>query len=370
MHAFETYLRSVLHFASWQQRGSHVCATVLLLLLPALAQQAPVPLADTQSAAQLHGTGPGLSSHHAETVPDRDELPSDTKLISIRHYCGGDASPASARGTCEISVSKKEFETLAQALDPTMSAAARQSLAAEYARVLIMAAEASRRGVDRTAELQTLLEFSRLQLLATRLVQEIISNPPPVAPEEIDTFLRDHSRDYQRIAASRIFVPNLPSHDGMPARERAEALRARALAGADFATLQQEARAASPAGSESNLQVGPTLCLSLPEEHREICDFSPGEISRVFADKLGYSIYRLEARRTQPTDESRSEIRARLERERVQSEIAKFRTPLSLKLDERYFGKLPDSHLATQHGMHFPAVEGNAPSESGHSHQH
>src|SRR5262245_60827420 len=95
-------------------------------------------------------------------------LAADTNVISIQYHCAGQS-----RATCSITVTKKQFDALVQALQPNMDQASRQSLATEYSRLLIMAAEARRRHIDLSPELQTLLAFSKLQLLADRLVRDI-----------------------------------------------------------------------------------------------------------------------------------------------------------------------------------------------------
>ena len=111
------------------------------------------------------------------------------------------------------------------------------------------------------------------------------------------------------------------------------------------------------------------LCRSLPEAHRQVCDLKPDEISNILADSTGYSIYRLESSRRRELNDVRDEIRSTLERQRVQDAIQKVRTPVSLDLDEQYFGKLPKPDLASHHGMHFPNAGAPAAAQA-HTHQH
>ena len=136
------------------------------------------------------------------------------------------------------------------------------------------------------------------------------------------------------------------------------------MSGEDFALLQREIKEASP-----NIRLGPMPCRSLPEAHRHVCDLKPNEISNILADNTGYSIYRLESSRRRELNDVRDEIRSTLERQRVQDAIQKVRTPVSLDLDEQYFGKLPKPDLASHHGMHFPNA-GATGSPQAHSHQH
>ena len=110
-------------------------------------------------------------------------------------------------------------------------------------------------------------------------------------------------------------------------------------------------------------------CRSLPDAHRQVCDLDTGEVSTILADNSGYSIYRLESVSRRQLDDVREEIRATLARQRVQEAIQKVRTPVSLELDEVYFGKLPKPDLASHHGMHFPNAKTTTPSQN-HTHHH
>lgn len=315
-----------------------------------------------------------LPTKHAseESTGSRIEMNGETNVLKIRYRCPNRNSGNGELGTCAITVSKEEFGALVQALDPNMSADGRQSLAAEYSRLLIMAAEARRRGFDQLPEIQTLLKFSALQVFATKLVREISAQPPLISPSEVEQYFREHKRDYQEVLLSRILVSSKvkdTSHSGIPAAERAEAVRTRAIDGEDFAVLQREITGA-PETAGSNVRMGPIPCQSLPEAHRQVCDLQSGEVSMVLADTLGYVIYRLESRRSWGLEEVRDQIRAILERQRVQEEIQSVRTPISLELDERYFGKLPKSNVAIEHGMHFPAAKTTVPSQATPPHHH
>jgi hypothetical protein len=339
------FFRCISELCGGLSRYLRICAALVLGPAALLAQQAP--------------------AHHSHPVATAAVLSDGKPIISIRYNCT--AEPSGEAGTCTKAVSKQDFDALVRALDPNMSADGRQALAAEYARLLIMAAEARRRGLDQLPEIRTLLDFSALQLLGTRLVRDINGSVLPVSSDEVERYFRDHERDYQEVVLSRIFVPahvNGESKDVTQAAARAKQVRTRAISGEDFTALQREITEVSP-----NIRLGPMPCRSILEAHRPVCDLKPNEISNTFADSSGYSIYRLEARSPRELDDVRDEIRVTLERQRVQEEIQKVRTPVSLELDEQYFGKLPKPGLASHHGMHFPNASTTVPAQT-HAHQH
>jgi hypothetical protein len=347
-----------------RRRFLWICAASLLPVIAALAQEPPRARAPALThAGQAH-----------ESVAKKSlDVPEKADVISIQSHCRTDSSSNNEPNGCAVSVKRQEFDALIQALDPKMDAASRQSLAAEYARLLIMASEARRRGIDRSSVSETLLKYTALQVLAAQLVRDITANARPVSDEEVNAYFQNHARDYQEVVVSRIVVPAPPQrskHRSLEPAALARAMRTRAIQGEDFTALQREISGIPSGGPEPNVRIGPLPCLALPETDRPTCDLKEGEISPVFTDKLGYFIYRLESTHNRRPDEVGDEIRAMLERQRVQREIETVRTPASLELDERYFGKLPSPDLAAAHGMHFPPAKNSTPAGEAHAHPH
>ena len=144
-------------------------------------------------------------AHHSHPAESTAALTDEQAVISIRYNCIAE-SPGQA-STCTKNVTKQDFDALVRAIDPNMSADGRQALAAEYARLVIMATEARRRGLDQLPEMRTLLDFSALQLLGSRLVRDINGSVLAVSSDEIEKYFHDHERDYREVVLSRIFVP-------------------------------------------------------------------------------------------------------------------------------------------------------------------
>jgi hypothetical protein len=292
----------------------------------------------------------------------------DPHVMRVRYQC-----PAGSTDPCQMDIGKNEFEALVRAIDPKMSSTDRQILAAEYARVLIMAAHARAQTIDRSPEFETLLKFSTLQLLSSQLVKHMNAAAPPVTAAAEEAYYREHARDYQDVALARIFIPPQPDHGGRGAAAtaaRAEDFRNRALSGEDFASLQREAAGGSPDAVAPAQPWAPVLCSNLPEAIRQVCDLRPGEISPPLPEGPGFSIYRLELKHSREFAAVRQDIHTTIERLRLQTELEKVRTPLALDLDESYFGKLPNSDVAHKHGMHFPATSVPASGHDGHEGHH
>jgi hypothetical protein len=308
--------------------------------------------------------GAACVSGYAQPAADAE----DAHVIRVRYHC-----PAESAGPCQIDVGKDEFETLVRAIDPKMSPVNRQILAAEYARLLIMAAHARAQAIDRSPEFETLLKFSTIQLLSTLLVKQMNAAAPPVTAGAEEAYYREHARDYQEVMLARIFIPPQPDHGGKgtaTTAARAEDFRNRALGGQDFASLQRESAGGAPDATPPAAPWAPVLCANLPEAIRQVCDLRPGEISAVLPEGPGFSIYRLESKHARELAEVRQDIHTTIERLRLQADLEKVRTPMALDLDESYFGKLPDPDVAHKHGMHFPATSAPASGHEGHEGHH
>lgn len=315
--------------------------------------------------AEKGGKSPDSNATAPAVEAGAKNLPEDAPVITVEYACAA-KSPS---GSCTVTVSKKEFDALVAALDPRMPLANRQALATEYSRLLIMAAEAQRRNIDQSPQFETLLRFTTLQLLSTRLVREIDSNPPMVSPSQVENYFREHADDYREVLLSRIFVPSASTGEHAVSSDlaRVEAIHARAVKGENFAGLQREA--GTPGADDKVVSVGPLRCGSLPEDHRQVCKLKTGEISLPVRDKFGYTIYKLQSGRSLRLDEVRGEITAMLQRQQVEGEIRKVRSPLALQLEPRYFGPLPNLDVAHKHGMHTPPSATPAGAASEHRHE-
>jgi PPIC-type PPIASE domain len=334
------------------------CIFVFLALasVPLLAQ-------DARSQSQPSSTADGGAAVSAG-VPD------ESAVISVAYQCAGVAGKANE--PCIATITKKEFDALVQALDPKMTASGKQSLAAEYARVLIMAAQAQQRGLDQLPESQSLVKFASLQQLAAQLVRHLSAAPRRVSDNEVEEYFREHISDYQQVRLSRIFVPTGPASPGgaESAKHSADAVYARAIRGEDFVELQRQVNGNAAPAAAGDVHLGPMSCGALPQAHQQVCGVAVGSVAAPVADTSGYFIYRLDSSHTPRLEEVRETIRATLQRQDWESEINRARTPVWLQLDEGYFGKLPSPDLATKHGMHFPAVKKTVPGKDAGSHHH
>jgi len=178
-----------------------VLASLALIFSAAqVAAQTQPASASSTSSAEKHLTADQGSDHHHYHVRAG-------KVMSIAYHCSGTPELGLGSGVCSVEVSQQEFDSLVRAMDPNMTQDGKLSLAAEYARLLIMARAAQRRGLEQSAQVRSLEQFAILQVLATQLVKSITATTPQVSAADVDTYFRNHPLEYREVTLDRIVIP-------------------------------------------------------------------------------------------------------------------------------------------------------------------
>src|SRR3954462_3480838 len=145
----------------------------LLLASMAFAQNAP-----SKPAAS---TKPSGAPAQKAPMPDDDDdegqaaksgaaaaaaVPADAPVITIKGVCSDKSSDAA---NCQTVMTRAQFEKLADAIQPNMPPQVKRQLANAYPRLLVMAQEAEKRGLDKQPRFEETLKFARLQILSQEL---------------------------------------------------------------------------------------------------------------------------------------------------------------------------------------------------------
>ena len=122
-------------------------------------------------------------------------------------------------------------------------------------------------------------------------------------------------------------------------KKEAENLRARAVAGEDFANCRRMHIKLLESGvlpPNTTMEVGAHRCR---RTMLLLWQPKPGQISRGPEIPNGYFIYRLKAREVLPPGQVREEIKATLRSQRMQTEMRAIQDSAVPALDESYFGR-------------------------------
>ncbi|HXZ81908.1 MAG TPA: peptidyl-prolyl cis-trans isomerase [Terriglobales bacterium] len=334
---------------------------LLLLLTSTLAvcQQGakPAPKASgSQTTPPAASSSPnfGPAGSNKDSAAPAFEVPPNAAVITVTGICDL-KSAGTASSDCKTTVTRAEFERLADALKPNLPPAAKQKLGEDYTRALVFSAEAKKRGLDQGTRLEEVMRFIRMQVVAQELLKELQEQAKPT-PEQVAQYYKDHESQYQEVTLKRIFLPKNRSDakpddkpDEAAFSANAEKIRARAAAGEDFDKLQKEVFEAAGFKTPPPTTIPAWRRQSVPASQAAVFDLKPGEVSQVLPETIGAYIYRLESKRTLPLDQVKPEIEANLSQEKFTAEMQSLTSGVKTELNEAYF------HIPQQH----PPAEGS-----------
>jgi hypothetical protein len=321
----------------------------------------------------------------AAPVDTSASVPDNAPVLTIEGVCPPQPKPAAAKSAaakpdstkasaspadCKTVITKAQFEQLANNLAPNITPQMKKQLASVLPRLMAMANDAKKQGLDKTPEYKERVKFRTMQVLAEELQQNIQEKATKVPDADIEKYYKDHPENFEQYNLDRLFVPRtrqaaeLKSEPGKneklteedqkakEAAEKAEAeqseqamtkladdLRARAAAGEDFLKLQKEAFEAAGMKIESpTVNLPSTRRTSVAPSHAAVFDLKPGEVSPVISDAGGHYVYKLNSKTEEPLDQAKTEIHGRLQNERMRESMDKLNSSFKVETNEAYFG--------------------------------
>ena len=387
--------------------------SLAVLLLGSLAVGQATPNASSKA-----GTAPAQAAEQSKTVkPDSGaSVPATAAVITINGVCDSPTSGAKTKAaakptTCKTVITRAQFEELSNALQPNMNPAMKRRLADVYPKMLVMAHEAKRRGLESDPKYKQVLQFARLQILSQELSKTLKEEADKVPDSDIQKYYAENTAAFQQADLKRIFVPKIKQNESSdeeaedsekPAAQSASAtaqkpaepqksgeqkkvdqeaqkkadeeamkkladsLRTRAVAGEDFEKLQKEAfDAAGVKGTPPSTSIGKLTPNEVPVNHRAVLDLKPGAVSDIITEPNGYYIYKVVAKATKPLEQAKDQIRATLAQQRMQDAVQKIQDEAKTELNETYFAAAPAAPgmqgpggMTGHGGMHAPSPGG------------
>jgi len=330
---------------------------------PAAGNTAPAPAA--APAPEVAPTAPVLTIKGAcpATAPKAKTAAPGTKSPAAAKQ------PAKSSANCETVITRAEFEKIASGIAPNVTPQLKRQLASVYPRLLVMSQEAEKHGLQNSPQYKQAMKFARMQILTNELQRSIQEEAEKISQQDIADQYKNNPEAYQQYSLERLYVPHTKDaaeeaeanakkdSEKEPEKETeqqekakqeqgeqemsqlAESLRARGAAGEDFAKLQKEAFTAAarkvepPAVSMSNVRRA-----KLPPSHAAVFDLKPGEVSVVFSDAGGYSVYKMVSKQPVPLDQVTEEIRGALRTQRLREAMDKVQNSFKTETNEAYFG--------------------------------
>jgi parvulin-like peptidyl-prolyl isomerase len=303
-------------------------------------------------------------------------------------------APKAPAADCKTVITKAEFEKLANGVSPNVTPQLKKQLAGVLPRLIAMSNEAKKKGLDKTPQFEETVKFATMQILTNALQRNTQEEAGKISPEEIEKYYQEHADTYEQLNVDRLFVPRTkqgeaeaqeegekgekPGEEAQKAKQAeektkaeegeqamsklAESLRARAVAGEDFVKLQKEAFDAA------GMKIGsPTVNLpsvrrtGLPPAQAAVFDLKPGEVSHVINDSGGHYIYKVNGNSQIPLDQAKTEIRSKLQNDRMREMMDSLNNSFQVETSEAYFGPGGVGTAAAPRHPHSQSAPSTAP---------
>jgi len=326
---------------------------------PAAGNAAPAPAA--APAPEVAPTAPVLTIKGVcpATAPKAKTAAPGTKSPAAAK------EPAKSSANCETVITRAEFEKMASGIAPNMTPQLKRQLASVYPRLLVMSQEAEKHGLQNSPQYKEVMKFARMQILTNELQRSIQEEAEKVSQQDIADYYKKNPEAFEQYSLERLYVPLTKQaaeeaeanekkdsekepeqpekvkqeQDEQEMSKLAESLRARASAGEDFAKLQKEAFTAAARKVEPPTVSMPKVRRTgLPSSHAAVFDLKPGEVSVVFSDAGGHSVYKLVSKEQVPLDQVKEEIRGTLRTQRMRDAMDKVQNSFKTETNEAYFG--------------------------------
>lgn len=277
------------------------------------------------------------------------DLPPTAPVITIPGFC-----PDAPKGTdaksphCKTVVTKAAFEKLIDTLNPKMPPQARQNVANDYAKILVLSDEAKKQGLEDTQHYKDLVKFIQMQVAAQEMLRHVQEETKPT-PADIDKYYKDNASKYEEISLKRVFIPrNSPTakpEDKKPTDEELKAegdkVRAQLASGADFDKVQKDIyeqkgyKTPPPPTTIPNWRRD-----AVPPQQASLFDLKAGELSPVSVEPAGVYIYKVESKKDIPLDQVRAEIESQLGAQKMRAKMDELTQSIKPELNQEYFSSL------------------------------
>jgi hypothetical protein len=301
----------------------------------------------------------------APATPSGDVSP-NAPVITLHGLCPDKPAGTDTKAPdCQTIITRADFDHIVQTLGPNMPPSARQTLAGDYARMLILSSEARKRGLQNTEHYHDMLKFLQNQLLTQELMRNLQEQAKP-SPADVEKFYQDNTGRYEQISVKRLFIPrNHPQESGdakaataspkpltdAELNQQGEKLRAQLVAGGDFEKLQKEVY--ETAGFKT--PAPPTTIPNWPHDavpasQQQLFELKPKEFSKVLVEPAGAYIFQVEEVMRTSFDQVKPQIESTLTNERLRAMMDGIITSVKPEMNPAYFGT-----MGAEAGNHPPA---------------
>ena len=364
---------------------AYVLAGASLLFGQATPGTAPASSEPAQSSPAPSTNPPPIAAPLTASVPE------STTVITIDGVCdislNGTVKPAApAHSTasrsvrantstaqsampCKTQITRAEFEKLLKAVAPNAPATVNRQIATRYVQLLTAANEGVKLGIDKDPEYEEQLAIARLTVLAQTAERKLQTEAANVSEADEKAYYEQNPSAFEEVTLTRIFIPRSPATPTNTGTAPAPP------AAADPQAIADEAHKQPAAGDDpekvektayeqmKNTTAPPSTKFGSrrrgslpPPQEAKIFALNPGDVSEVFSDSIGYTIYKLDSKKELPFDQVKDDIKRRLTQQHLEDSRQKITSASKAEYNDAYFG--PESGPARPAMARPPATPG------------
>jgi peptidyl-prolyl cis-trans isomerase C len=294
------------------------------MIIPVLALSAATVFAQTPAPA-------------AKATPAATSTPADADPVVI--------------SAGSVQIHQSEFEQAVKALPAEYQQMAggpgRKQFAEDYLRMKMLAAEGVKSGLDKNPDVTAQLALMRENLIANAELHQI-ENGVKVTDADLKKMYDDNQKDYEQVKARHIliaFAGSPASHKSegkaeltdAQAKAKADELRAKIVAGADFAEVAKKESDDTGSGSNGGDLGSFGHGQMVPEFEQAAFAAKPGEVTPVVRTQFGYHIIKVESKSTTPFEQVKPTIEKEAHQKKVQEAIDAMKAGTSVTYNSAYF---------------------------------
>jgi peptidyl-prolyl cis-trans isomerase C len=250
---------------------------------------------------------------------------------------------------------EKFVDNLPEQFRATARGAGKRQVADQLASIKSLAQEARKRKLDQDPAFKAQMAFQAENLLAGTLFRNLSAN---LKVEEADArkYYDEHKSEYDRVKARHILVrfkgSSAPAGKTelteAQALEKAKALRARIVAGEDFAAIAKAESDDTGSGANGGELDFFSHGQMVPPFDQAAFAAPIGQITEPVKSQFGYHLIEVQKRETKTFDEVRGDIEKKLRPELAKQAVENLRKQTPVTIDESFFGPPPPAPPAVK----------------------
>ena len=249
----------------------------------------------------------------------------------------------------KIQIRKSEFESAIKTLPEQYQGYAlgpgKRQFADDYLRMKMLAVEGMSAGLQNDPEVVEQLKLMQENLVANAELQKV-EKGITITDADLQKYYDDHKAEYESVKARHILI----AFKGSPAAQKskkeltedeakakAEAIRARLVAGGDFAATAKAESDDTGSGANGGDLGSFSKGQMVPEFEKAAFETKAGEISPVVRTQYGYHIIQVQEHKVTPMAEAKEAIEKKLRQEKLQARLDEMKKAANPVYSEAYF---------------------------------